>query len=59
MAGIDPQKDGYSLPAIPNKTFSGYKVLAYYYVSWAIALPEMLNQLGMPFEKEYELAKSL
>ncbi|AJH14521.1 tetratricopeptide repeat protein [Myroides profundi] len=59
MAGIDPQKDGYSLPAIPNKIFSGYKVLAYYYVSWAIALPEMLDQLGMPFKKEYELAQSL
>lgn len=59
MMGINPQKNDYSLPSIENKLFSGYKALAYYYVAWAIALPEMLTQLGMPFEKEYELAKNL
>lgn len=59
MMGINPQKNDYSLPSIPNKTFSGYKALAYYYVAWAMALPEMLAQLGMPFDKEYELAKNL
>ncbi|TYA57357.1 tetratricopeptide repeat protein [Formosa maritima] len=59
MSGIDPNKDGYSIPSIKNTKFSGYKALAYYYVSWAIALPEMLSQLQMPFDKEYELAKQL
>ncbi|MFV0226784.1 hypothetical protein OBK05_03670 [Empedobacter falsenii] len=59
MMGINPQKNNYSLPSIENKLFSGYKALAYYYVAWAIALPEMLAQLGMPFDKEYELAKNL
>ncbi|HLW15351.1 MAG TPA: tetratricopeptide repeat protein [Flavobacteriaceae bacterium] len=59
MSGIDPEKDGYSIPSIKNKTFTGYQALAYYYVSWAIAIPEMLAQLQMPFDKEYELAKQL
>ena len=57
MTGIDPQKDGYRVSKIPNKKFSGYHLLAYYYVSWAIAIPEMLNQLQMPFDKEYDLAQ--
>ncbi|MFC5191876.1 tetratricopeptide repeat protein [Algoriphagus aquatilis] len=59
QTGIDPKKQGYRLNKIPNKKFSGYNLLAYYYVSWAIAVPEMLSELQMPFEKEYELAKSI
>ncbi|CAN5624889.1 hypothetical protein BH23BAC1_BH23BAC1_39620 [soil metagenome] len=59
MTGIDPKKDGYSIQSINNKSFTGYQALAYYYVSWAIAIPEMLTQLQMPFDKEYELAKQL
>jgi hypothetical protein len=39
--------------------FSDYDLLAYYYVSWAKAIPEMLSMLQMPFDKEYELAISL
>ncbi|MFB9055990.1 hypothetical protein ACFFU9_04475 [Mariniflexile ostreae] len=54
--GIDPNKKNYSIPSIKNSNFSGYKTLAYYYVSWAIAIPEMLKQLQLPFDKEYELA---
>lgn len=57
--GISPEKKGYKLNKIPGTTFTGYRLLAYYYVSWAIALPEVLNDLQMPFEKEYELAKTL
>lgn len=59
IAGIDPQKDGYHIPSIKDSSFTGYKTLAYYYVSWALAIPEMLGQLGMPFDNEYELAKQL
>ncbi|WP_405221029.1 tetratricopeptide repeat protein [Dokdonia sp. Asnod1-B02] len=54
--GIDPSKDNYIIPSISNSYFSGYKTLAYYYVSWALSIPEMLPQLQLPFEKEYELA---
>jgi hypothetical protein len=59
QTGIDPKKQGYRINKIPNKKFSGYNILAYYYVSWAIAIPEVLNELQMPFEKEYDLAKSI
>lgn len=58
-SGINPEKKGYKLSNIPNTSFSGYKLLAYYYVSWAIAMPEVLDELQMPFEKEFELAKQL
>ena len=59
MTGIDPKKNGYSVPSIPNSSFSGYKTLSYYYVSWALAIPEMLNSLNMPFDEEYDLANKM
>lgn len=59
MSGIDPNKDSYKIPSIKGSSFSGYKTLAYYYVSWAIAIPEMLEQLQMPFDKEYALARKM
>lgn len=59
QSGIDPKKQGYRLNKIPGKKFSGYKLLAYYYVSWAMAIPQMLSELQMPFDKEYQLALSL
>ena len=34
-------------------------VLAWYYVSWAISAPFQLAELGLPYEKEYELAKKM
>lgn len=58
-SGINPEKKGYKLNKIPNTSFSGYKLLAYYYVSWAIGMPEMLKELQMPFDKEFELAEQL
>lgn len=57
--GISPEKQGYKLNGIPNKTFSGYQLIAYYYVSWALAIPEMLAGLQLPYEQEYETAKSI
>lgn len=57
--GIDPKEKGYKVGKIPGKEFTGYHLLAYYYVSWAIAIPEMVSQLQMPFDKEYDLAKRL
>jgi len=55
--GYNPEHK-YKLNKIPNKTFTGYQILAFYYVSWAIAIPELLVKLQLPFDKEYELAKS-
>jgi Tfp pilus assembly protein PilF len=57
--GYDPNIKNYKLSSIPNQTFSGYQILAYYYVSWSIAIPEMLAQLQLPFDEEYKLALTM
>ena len=55
VTGIHPKKK-YSIKSIPGKEFGGYQFLAYYYVSWARAIPEKLDALGLPFSKAYESA---
>lgn len=55
VTGIDPKKK-YSIKSIPDKEFGGYQFLAYYYVSWARAIPEKLEKLGLPFSKAYQTA---
>lgn len=58
--GINP--DGvhkYTITAFPGKEFSGYHLLAYYYVSWAIAIPGELDNLLLPYKKEYEMAEQM
>lgn len=55
--GYSPNKDNYEIVSMPGKVFSGYRILAYYYVSWSLATPEMLPQLQLPFDKEYTFAK--
>lgn len=57
--GFSPDKEGYEVASIKDKTFTGYHILAYYYVSWALAMPDMLKELQLPFQKEYELATSM
>jgi Flp pilus assembly protein TadD len=57
--GIDPNKKEYVITSIAGKRFSGNQVLAYYYVSWAIAMPEQVQHLGLDFKTEYEMAKKL
>ncbi|MCG6146502.1 tetratricopeptide repeat protein [Leptospira bandrabouensis] len=54
--GISPDKSGYTVTKIPGKSFSGYELLSYYYVSFAIALPELLPKLGLPFKDEFVIA---
>lgn len=54
--GISPDAEGYTVPLIVGKTFTGHQLLAFYYVSWAKAFPEYLDQLQLPFDKEYDLA---
>ncbi len=56
---IVPDKKGYKLSNVPGKEFSGFRLLAYYYVSWALAIPEMLEQLNLPYDEEFKLAKNL
>src|SRR5574337_701919 len=57
--GFSPDKEGYKVNAIPEKIFSGYHILAFYYVSWKLAIPEMIAQLHLPYDGEFELAMKL
>lgn len=57
--GYRPDKDDYRISSIKGKTFSGYHILAYYYVSWALAIPEMLSQLQLPYDDEYKMALTM
>ena len=57
--GFSPAKKDYNIPSIPGKWFSGYHILAYYYVSWALAMPDKVTELQLPFDKEFELAKQM
>lgn len=57
--GIDPNKKDYIISSVNNKRFSGNHVLAFYYVSWALAMPEQVQHLGLDFGKEFELANKL
>jgi tetratricopeptide (TPR) repeat protein len=59
MSGISPEKDGYHVPLLPGSSFSGYQMLAHYYVSWAIAMPDMLKELQLPFDREYATAQQM
>lgn len=60
IGGINPNnKSGYIVPSIPNKDFGGNMLLAYYYVSWAIAIPEMVDKLNLPFKGLYDDAKKI
>lgn len=58
--GLSPEKkSGYSVASIPGKDFGGYQMIAFYYVSWALAVPEMLEQLHLPFSQAYATAQIL
>lgn len=57
ITGIHPdKKSGYKVPSLGNEDFGGYRLLAYYYVSFARELPEILPKLGLPFKSAYETA---
>ncbi len=56
IEGYRPGKKDYTIPSIPNQLFTGYKILSYYYVSWAIAMPGEVDKLGLDYGKEYEMA---
>jgi hypothetical protein len=57
--GIDPNKSSYKLSFIKGKNVSGYKVLAFMYVAFSLSLPDLLQELALPFDKEYDLAKKM
>lgn len=57
--GLSPAKS-YRLEHFPNRgEIPGREVLAYYYVSWAMAIPEKLDGLNLPYKKAYAAAMSV
>ncbi|MBP3832411.1 MAG: tetratricopeptide repeat protein [Bacteroidaceae bacterium] len=58
VTGINP-KNKYTIKSLPGKEFGGYELLAYYYVSWSRALPDKLDQLGLPFSNAYKTAMQM
>ena len=57
--GLSPNKS-YRLKHFPNRgEIPGREVLAYYYVSWAMAIPEKLDLLNLPYKKAYAAAISV
>ena len=59
VAGISPNKKGYFLPSVPGREFGGYELLAWYYASWALSAPEMVDKLNLPFSTAWEQAVSM
>jgi tetratricopeptide (TPR) repeat protein len=57
--GYNPNNDGYRISSIPGKQFSGYHILAYYYVSWMLYNPELVPELQLPYDNEYKLALTM
>ncbi len=57
--GYRPEKKDYTISSISGKQFSGYHILAYYYVSWALAIPGEVDKLGLSYQQEYELATQM
>lgn len=57
--GYSPDKKDYKINSISGKIFSGNQILAYYYVSWSLAIPEMVARLQLPYEGEYKLALTM
>jgi Flp pilus assembly protein TadD len=57
--GFRPDQQGYRLALVPGKKFSGYHILAWYYISWKLSIPEMLSKLGLPYDGEYNLAVTI
>jgi hypothetical protein len=51
--------DKSSLFKVQKKKFSGYNIMASYYVSWMLAMPEDISILNLPFDKEFDIAKSM
>ncbi|MFN9379938.1 MAG: hypothetical protein ACK6BQ_08170 [Bacteroidota bacterium] len=52
-------KDDYRINSIKGKTFSGYRILTYFYVSWSLAIPELVSQINLPYETEFKMALAM
>lgn len=49
----------YKIKSVKGKTFSSYHILAYYYVSWSLAIPELVSQFNLPYKEEDKMALTM
>ncbi len=56
--GFDINKNDYRITSLPGLKFTGYQILSWYYVTFALSQPELFKELGLPFEKEWGLANT-
>lgn len=57
--GFKPAKTDYKINSIPGKQFTGYQILSYMYVSFALVIPEGVDELGLNYKHEFEMAKGM
>lgn len=49
-------KDTYTIQSIPEMRMDYHQFVAYYYCSFNMAFPNMIDKLQLPYEKEYQRA---
>lgn len=57
--GFNPQNKNYRVNLLPGKLFTGYYILANYYVSWVLTMLDAVSVLGIDFGKEYDITKGM
>lgn len=50
------QKESYTLQSMPDMQMDYHQFIAYYYCSFNMAFPNMMNKLQLPYEKEFQNA---
>lgn len=49
-------RDEYTVQSLPGWTLDLYQFIAYYYCSFNMAFPNMMDKVQLPYEKEYQQA---
>ena len=49
-------RDEYTIQSLPGWTLDLYQFIAYYYCSFNMAFPNMMDKVQLPYEKEYQQA---
>lgn len=49
-------RDTYTIQSIPDLRMDYHQFIAYYYCSFNLAFPNMIDKLKLPYEKEYQHA---
>ena len=49
-------KESYTIQSIPDLKMDFHQFIAYYYCSFNLVFPNMIDKLKLPYEKEYQQA---